>query len=256
MLVGLYVHGSLALGAFQHGLSDIDFITITSRRCTASDLASLRIIHQTLTNHYPTLPMEGSYLQWDEVGQFEDTIGTHPYIHDGILHAKGYHDINAVTWWILQNHGITVSGPTADRFNIQVDWAELAGNMHHNLNSYWASFTSHPVRMGRLLADDGIQWAVLGILRQFYSFREGSITSKIGAGIYGLEHLPPWRQLIQEAINIRERRGPSLYRSRVTRAMCARAFLQHIINTCNTNTQCAQPTTTIAGKHQHEQERP
>ncbi len=36
LLVGVYLHGSLALGTFNADLSDIDFITITSRRCTPS----------------------------------------------------------------------------------------------------------------------------------------------------------------------------------------------------------------------------
>ena len=33
----LYLHGSIALDAFQETLSDIDFIAVISRPCTASD---------------------------------------------------------------------------------------------------------------------------------------------------------------------------------------------------------------------------
>jgi hypothetical protein len=36
-----------------------------------------------------------------------------------------------------------------------------------------------------LLSDWGVQWAVLGVLRQFYTLREGRITSKTKAGEYG-----------------------------------------------------------------------
>lgn len=85
-----------------------------------------------------------------------------------------------------------------------MDWGDLLARMHHNLNTYWVRFTSHPRRMTWLLDDYGVQWAVLGVLRQFYTFRERAIISKTAAGMYGLAHTPQqWHQLIQEAINIR-----------------------------------------------------
>jgi hypothetical protein len=235
LLTGVYLHGSLALNAFNPGLSDIDFITITSRRCTATDIDTLRALHHTLTQRYPLAQLEGCYLQVQDVGRFEDTMPPHPYVHDGIFHASGYHDINAVTWWILKHRGIAVSGPPPDQFDIHIDWENLLVKMHHNLNTYWASFTTNPQRMTWLMKDYGVQWAVLGVLRQFYTFREQAITSKAGAGMYGLMHTPQqWHQLIQEAINIRAGSATSSYRFRIVRAIAARAFLQLIIAACNT----------------------
>jgi hypothetical protein len=237
LLAGMYLHGSLSLGAFDPRLSDIDFITITNRRCTATDIEALRVIHQTLLQRYPQAQLEGSYLQWHDLGRFEDTIPPHPHIHDGILRASGYHDINAVTWWILKHRGIAVVGPPAERLNIQVDWDDLIAKMHHNMNTYWASFTTDPQRMAWLLTDDGIQWAVLGVLRQFYTFRERAITSKTGAGIYGLGHTPrQWHRLIQEAIDIRAGAAASAYRLRIVRALVAYTFLQLIITAYNADT--------------------
>jgi hypothetical protein len=235
LLTGVYLHGSLALGAFNPGLSDIDFISIISRRCTATDIDTLRAIHYTLVQGYPQAQLEGCYLLAQEVGRFEDTMPAHPYVHDGILHASGYHDINAVTWWILKHRGIAVCGPPPDQFAIHVDWENLIVKMHHNLNTYWAGFTTNPRRMAWLLNDYGVQWAVLGVLRQFYTFREQAITSKTGAGMYGLMHTPQqWHQLIQEAINIRAGSPASSYRFRIVRAIAARAFVQLIITACNT----------------------
>jgi Domain of unknown function (DUF4111) len=236
LLAGVYLHGSLALGAFDPRLSDIDFISITSRRCSATDIDSLRAIHDALRQRYPQAHLEGSYLQSDDLGRFEDTIPPHPHIHDGVLHISGHFDINAVTWWVLKHRGITVVGPPAEHFDYQVDWDDLIAKMHHNMNTYWASFTTNPRRIAWLLTDDGIQWAVLGVLRQFYTFREHAITSKISAGIYGLQHTPRrWQHLIQEALDIRAGMATSSYRSRVVRALAAYTFLQLIITACNTN---------------------
>ncbi len=168
----------------------------------------------------------------------------HPHIHDGIFHSSGYHDINAVTWWILKHRGIAVSGPPPDQFDIHVDWEDLTAKMHRNLNTYWASFTTIPRRMAWLLTDYGIQWAVLGVLRQFYTFREQAITSKEGAGMYGLVYTPgQWHQLIHEAINIRAGTRASSYRFRIVRAIAARAFLQLIIVACDTSTAVRETLT-------------
>jgi hypothetical protein len=236
-LVGVYLQGSLALGAFNSGFSDIDFISITNRRCTANDIDSLRAVHQKLLQHHPQAQLSGSYLQWHDVGQIEGMIPPHPHFHDGIFHASGYHDSNPVTWWILKHRGIALLGPPPEHFAIQVDWNDLIAKMHHNLNTYWASFTTNPQRMIWLLDDYGIQWTVLGVLRQFYTFREQAITSKTGAGLFALNHTPvQWHRLIREAINIREGRHTSLYRFRIVRAASAHAFLQLIITACKTGT--------------------
>jgi hypothetical protein len=235
LLVGVYLHGSLALGAFDLGLSDIDFISITSRRCTAADIDTLRAIHQRLTQRYPDIPLEGSYLLWRDVGQYEATMPPHPHIHDGVLHSNGYHDINSVTWWVLKHRGIAAIGPPPEQFAIQVDWDDLVATVHDNLNTYWAHFTTNPRRLAWLLTDYGIQWAVLGVLRQFYTFREHAITSKTRAGLYALGHTPEqWHGLIHEAIAIRTGARRSRYRFRIVRALAARAFLQLIIAACNT----------------------
>jgi hypothetical protein len=235
LLVGLYLHGSLALGAFDPRLSDIDFISITSRHCSAADIDSLRAIHDTLRRRYPQMLLEGSYLQWNDLGCFDDTIPPRPYIHDGTMQASGHFDINAVTWWVLKYRGIAVVGPPADQLDYDVDWDDLIAKMHHNMKTYWAGFTRNPRRMAWLLADDGIQWVVLGVLRQFYTFRERSITSKTGAGLYGLQHTPQrWHRLIKEALDIRAGATGSSYRSRLVRARDAYRFLQTIITACDT----------------------
>lgn len=234
LLEGVYLHGSLALGAYTPGLSDIDLIAVVGRRCTPDDLAALGGLHDTLRRRYPDTPLEASYLQWQDLGLLEDRIAPHPYVHDGTLHPSGYHDISGVTWWVLRHHGVALLGPPPRELDIQVDWDALVTAMHHNLNTYWASFTSRPQRMLWLLDDYGIQWAVLGVLRQFFTFRERAITSKVGAGRYGLAHVPrQWHWLIQEAIDIRAGRRSRSRVRRVARALAARAFLQLIVAACD-----------------------
>ena len=117
--------------------------------------------------------------------------------------------------------------------DFEVDWDALAADTLKNLNDYWARYTDDPTRIAWLLSDYGIQWTVLGVLRQFYTLKERGIISKIGAGDYGVQRLPEqWSRLIQEAINIR-RGNDSLYTFSIQRAWDAYRFLKWIIRECN-----------------------
>lgn len=106
--------------------------------------------------------------------------------------------------------------------------------MMQNLNSYWSNWTCQPLRVLMLYSDWGIQWAVTGVLRQFYTFRKGDITTKLKAAEYALCHLPPrWHRLIQEAMDIRRGERKPAYRFKMGRLIEAVAFLKFIIQTCN-----------------------
>ena len=234
LMAACYLHGSIALDAFDLQLSDIDFITVVSRDCTPDDIARLRAIHQDIAQRYPQWLLEGSYLQSQDVGQLGHARTPAPYHHDNTFHATGTFDANAVTWWMLKHQGIALRGPAPDTLDFGVSWEALIAEMAQNLNSYWASWTTSPARIARLLTDDGLHWAVLGVLRQFYTFREHAITSKTDAGAYALMQVPArWQRIVQEALNLRQQTGVSAYRSRTFRAWEAVSFLKYIIRVCN-----------------------
>jgi hypothetical protein len=229
-----YLHGSIALNAFNERLSDIDFITVLRRPPTADELKQLRTSHQTITTNYPRWKLDGSYLQWEDLGRLPDTMAPSPYVAEGIFRPQGYRDINLVTWWLLKHHGIALFGTLPQQLTFTVSWDDLVARMHDNLHSYWRSWTRSPTRLPQLFTDYGIQWAVLGVLRLWYAFRKGGIVSKTGAGRYALKHLPArWHPLIHEAINLRETSDRRYYKSRIYRACDTVAFLHYIINLCD-----------------------
>lgn len=229
-----YLYGSIALDDFRPPISDVDFITVVSRRSTPDDVARLRAIHRRLRRQHPPDLLSGSYLQAADLGQPAAAIEPGPYTHGGVLHAAGHHDLNAVTWWTLTRHGIALAGPDPRAIDYAMDWDRFLTDTHENLNTYWVRFVREPARLAWLLGDRGIQWTVLGVLRQFYTFEERGITSKTGAGEYALERLPErWHRIIQAALDVRAGRGGSLYRGRVLRAIDAYRFLRFIIDRCN-----------------------
>jgi hypothetical protein len=234
VVYGCYILGSTALGEFNEYFSDIDFVTVLRRMLNSEEIDRLRTIHHTLERQFPRWKMSGSYVQLGDLGKLDHNLEPHPHYHNGTLNPSVQNDINAITWWELKNRGIAVVGAEPQTLSFSVDWELLVKTMMENLNSYWASWAYKPVRFIMLYTDWGIQWAITGVLRQFYTCRENTITTKIKAAEYALGCLPPrWHPLIREAIDIRQRAKGSLYWFRIARAYEAVNFLRYIIQTCN-----------------------
>jgi hypothetical protein len=234
LVTAFYVVGSVALGGFDEHFSDIDFVAVLAQPATQSDIESLRSIHKAIQDAFPQSKLSGSYLQLGDLGKFEPEVQPHPYYQDGKLHETGFFEINSVTWWVLKNHGIAIWGTDPADLPFTVDWDLLITRMYENLNSYWKSWTTRPDAFLAMLSDWGIQWAVLGVLRQYYTFQKNSIAAKLAAGQYALNRLPQrWQRIVREAIDIREGSKSRHYRSRILRMMDAVRLLKFIIQTSN-----------------------
>jgi hypothetical protein len=234
LINAVYLVGSIALGEFNVRLSDIDFITVLNQKAASTEIEKLRGIHQFIEKNHPRWKMSGSYIQPGELGRPERDIEPYPHFHDGVLQSAARNGLNSVTWWELKNHGIAVVGDDPQELSFNIDGNLLIRKMQENLNSYWMSWTKSLSRVILMYLDWGIQWAVPGVLRQFYTFRENSITTKVRAAEYALGCVaPPWHPLIQEAINIRIGKKKSAYRFRITRTIEAVNFLNYIIRICN-----------------------
>jgi len=234
LVEAVYLEGSIALGEFNERFSDIDFVAMLNRQVNLKELEHLRQIHKRIEKDYPRWKLSGSYLQWDDLGHNQEKAGRLPHYHDGVLRTNGRFESDSVTSWILKNYGIALVGPTSQGLSFSVDWDRLSAKMRDNLNSYWVRWTKRPDRILVMLSDWGIQWCILGVLRQYYSFRESRITTKVRAGEYGLKCVPTrWHRLIREAIRIRESKENSAYRFRTARTVDAIRFLNYIMQTCN-----------------------
>jgi hypothetical protein len=231
---GFYIVGSIALNGFNERFSDIDFVVTLNHRASLQDIETLTAIHKVIEQEFPKWKLSGGYFQINDWGCLKNETGPHPYYHDGKFHHAGSIEVNSVTWWELKYHGITIMGREPSNLPFTVDWNLLVVGMKENLNSYWARWTTRPGRIVVMLSDWGIQWTVLGVLRQYYTFRENSITTKIKAAEYALTHLPShWHPLIQEAIDIREGKRDANYRSKIVRMIDAVKFLKFVIQTSN-----------------------
>lgn len=207
-----YLYGSLALGAYEHGFSDIDFVAVLNEKASEEECDVLRGIHKDVVAQCAQPIMMGSYLQLDDLGRLPEDIQPAPFYYQGQFRNAGQCDLNLVTWWVLKHKGISVWGRPSHALPFDVDWDILMQRMAENLHSYWGALIARIKKNPETIDDDMVQWSVLGILRLFYSFREGDIISKIGAGKYGLEVLPEsWHRILNESIRIRLNEKEPLY---------------------------------------------
>lgn len=233
-IAAFYLEGSIALGGFNPRLSDVDFVATLSGEATPADFEKIQKIHTVVEKQYPKWKLSGRYFQPGDLGCLEHTSEPFLNYQDGKLYWADQFGLSSVTWWILKNRGIAVLGPDPLTLPFNVDMEHVIRIQHENMNAYWARWTRQPVRVVALISDWGVQWTVLGVLRQFYTLRERQITSKVQAGEYALTCLPTcWHAIIREAIALRETPSRSCYRSRLKRAGEAFRLVNYVIKTCN-----------------------
>ncbi len=77
---------------------------------------------------------------------------------------------------------------------------------------------------------NGPCWACCG---NTIPFANTTITSKTGAGLYALDHVPEeWHKIVREALRIRTGEGKAYYPAPPRRALIAVGFIRYVIKEC------------------------
>jgi hypothetical protein len=213
LVEGLHLHGSLGFGGEFHGGSDIDFVAVTSRRATDADTEVLRRVHSEIDRRRPEPPYDGFYVVADDLAGSPDVVPDVP----GVLHGwfdVGHHaDVTHITWRELRDHGVTLWGEDLSEMAIWSDATELHASTLENLDTYWRSqleAMEHHPREASL--PQAAEWGALGAARLVHLLVTGRPTSKSGAGRWALEAYPQHREIVEEALRVRERPDePSTY---------------------------------------------
>lgn len=209
LVEGLYVVGSYALGDWQPGRSDIDVVAVTAEPATDADFGALRTVHALLAEHQPLPYIDGPYVAWGDL-PIAPATGLHrPWTLAGELHHDGEcFEINPVTWYTLATYGVAVRGPATELLNIWVETEARVRFVIDNLTGYWQPLADSVTAA----CDDAeaqfdaasFEWCALGALRLHYTAFTGDVTSKRGAGEYGLVVTPDhMHDTIRAALNMR-----------------------------------------------------
>jgi hypothetical protein len=203
---GLHMIGSLPLGDYRPGVSDLDILCMVGRPLDTRDLDRLAEMHAVMAGS-PSI--DGVYVTRDALAGPPAAAEPAPYFRDGRLHPGGM-PLTPVIWRSLRDHSIAVRGPHGRDVCAEVEDEELRRWTYGNLMGYWTDLlrrcheglASRPAGTG--VPADTVAWMVLGVSRSHYTLVTGEITSKRGGGEHALRAFPErWRPAIEESLGIR-----------------------------------------------------
>ena len=211
LVQGLYLVGSIALGDYRPGVSDIDFVAVTGG---PPDVARVRGIHAELRARHPEPDFDGLYVTWDDLRADPATLPPGVAVHEWRVLGASDFERNLVTWHVLAQGGVPVRGPVPGVFT---DWPALAAATRHNLETYWAPWVRRLSRSPHGLSGWATSWTVLGVARLRHTLAAGHVTSKTEAAAYATATYDPrWHRVVDEALRIRVGGRPR-YRSPLRR---------------------------------------
>lgn len=246
-LSGFYLVGSVCLGAFRLGRSDIDFVAILSGELDRDELIRLRAVHAgrwasaligdfAFRARWP-LVCNGIYLRESDLAKSPldvTPVAGHVAGRFRVAQRAGF-DVNPVTWQTLADHGIAVRGTPPHALQIHTDHEELRRWSLTNLNEYWRRWAQRPVDSHRLPRRAAAA-SVMGPSRLHCTVATGSIVDKEAAANYALQTFDrEWHPLIEDALAF-WRGAPSVssYRYRPLRhRRDASEFVAAVIDSAN-----------------------
>lgn len=200
-LVGLYLLGSLAIGGFKEGRSDVDFAAACERPLTEETIARLAAMHARITAG--GLPfaehMEGSYIHLSALRRYDPADTHYPALRcDGSFAVDHHGPEWIIQRHVLREHGRVLYGPDPRTLIDPIPPEALRGAAAGTLREWWAPMLDDP----KLLRSVEYQaYAALTMCRGLYTIHTGGVASKPAAAAWALQTLDArWAGLIERAL--------------------------------------------------------
>jgi hypothetical protein len=201
-LIGIYLRGSLAMGDFEPGTSDIDFFAVTERRVSDAEFAALADMHawlDRLPNRYAQ-QLEGPYIDRAAARRFRPGQ-RHPTIARGEALAWSEHSYNWVLErWMVRKDGLALLGPDPRALIDSATPDELRTAVRLRLRD-WVAWVDQPDDPEWLLPRrHHMAYVVETMCRALYTLACGALASKQRAVAWALDTLSePWRTTVERS---------------------------------------------------------
>jgi len=200
-LVGLYVYGSIATGAFEPRVSDIDLIAALRDRPDEALIRRLAAMHADLVRAEPDWNdrIEVDYVSARGLAHCRTRTTTIARISPG----EPLHEIEAgrdflLDWYPARQDAIELHGPRIDSLIPPIPEAEYL----EEVRKYLACFRD---RFDDDAAPGSQAYAILTMCRGVAAVRFGDRLSKREAAVRAQEEFPRWADLIDRALRWRDR---------------------------------------------------
>lgn len=217
-LVAVWAHGSLALGDYQPGRSDLDLVAVVGERLTGAHQSGLQRVHQALI---VDMPLAGSlHCAYPAHAELADPGQVHPTWAHGEMFGR---IVSAVTRRELTRGGLSLHGPAPASLVPPVSDQELASYIRGDLQDFWYP---HTERHDLWLRDIWVDLGLLTLARASVTLRDGRLISKREAlGVLEGMDAPP--DVVRDIYRRRYEDGPPLTgKWRARRGHLARTFVR------------------------------
>lgn len=175
-LVGMYVGGSLATGAFDPETSDVDFLVVTESDVNGEAGARLRAAHERITAGPSrwAKKLEGRYVPRETLRTRERSTQRCAYLGvGGWFNVGGYSNDWIVELHVVREHGIVLKGPSPKSLIDPISPDEIRASCAAIMKD-WAPLLTDTSRF-----DAEYQaYTVLTMCRMRYTLEHGAIVSK------------------------------------------------------------------------------
>jgi len=202
--IGMYIHGSLAVGDFNPKNSDVDFLVVTKEMVTEDLFCSLKKIHEKIIAEGNKLAkrLEGSYVSKEFLLSKEPPKKPRPYVNESEFCLEHYGYEWLIEQYTIRENGIVIEGPNPKDIINPISSAELKKASLKLLNSWWAPII---IELSPLRDCHYQTYAVLTMCRILYMFDRGAIVSKKVSAKWALSTLDEeWKILIEKAVEWEE----------------------------------------------------
>jgi len=189
-LVGIYVHGSLALGCFTWDESDIDYLVIVNR--PMDDAKKAALIRDTLRidAYAPEKGLEMSVMTLEACRHFSHPAPYELHFSHGHLDrarsdpeafAASMHGLDpdlAAHCTITRHAGFVLCGPDIASVFAPVPRQDYLSSIWFDVEGAQEDIMDHPV------------YVILNLCRVLAAAKDGFILSKKDGGLWGMKHLP------------------------------------------------------------------
>ena len=204
-LVGLYTFGSLATGAFDPAISDIDLVAALAADLDDREFDDLERMHADIAQRHPLWNdrIELGYIAVDNLRRIAPDAEIALISPGEPLHRKP-----AGTDWLfnlstLRDHGLALVGPPPRTLIDPISSGDLSQALPALMREWreWVTQTE-------LIHQRTYQaHMIVTMCRALYTFKHGAIASKPEAAAWAEQELPQWSPLIRDAMARRAAKG-------------------------------------------------
>jgi predicted nucleotidyltransferase len=233
-VVGIYLVGSVALGDYSPGRSDIDTVTVLRRELNNLDDESLVHVHDALSvwagENAPAY--DTTYVPVSWLAKAPDPDAVTPFSLDGRLRLGESAPQLVPPTWLELTRSVPVLGPDPEELDVFLDDVGLRSWTVGNLRGYWAKTAAearaavHSRPVDAPARGDGVTWLVLGAPRLHATLATGEVVSKSTAGEYAAQQWPHFAELARRCVDWRHGRD---VRFMTTDALAAADLVDKIV---------------------------